>query len=122
MNITFTAEARKFMGRMVRLGGAGPDAGFRLTVTPGGCSGYSSEFSVEPHARPGDAALDVDGLKIFLPAQSRVMLEGFTVGFADTPMETGLTFVNPAAGSCGTCGTSKPAATTIELAAISRRS
>jgi iron-sulfur cluster assembly accessory protein len=106
MNITITPAAEKFMRRMVRFGGVGADGGFRLTVTPGGCSGYSSEFSVETGPQAGDAALDVNGLKVFLPAQSRLMLDGFTVDFADTPMESGLTFVNPNAASCGTCGTS----------------
>ena len=106
MDITITSAAERFMRRMVRFGGAGADAGFRLTVTPGGCSGYSSEFTVEPAPKPGDAALDVNGLKVFLPAQSRLMLDGFTVDFTETAMESGLTFVNPNASGCGTCGTS----------------
>jgi len=106
MNITITSAAERFMRRMVRFGGAGADAGFRLTVTLGGCSGYSSEFTVEPAPKPGDGALDVNGLKVFLPEQSRLMLDGFTVDFTETAMESGLTFVNPNVSGCGTCGTS----------------
>src|SRR5271169_5182177 len=105
MNITITAAAERFMRRIVRFGSAGADAGFRLTVTPGGCSGYSAEFSVEAAPKPGDAALDVNGLKVFLPAQSRLLLDGVTVDFADTTMQSGLTFVNSNASACGTCGT-----------------
>ena len=132
MNITISSGAQRFMQRMVRFGGAGADAGFRLTVTPGGCSGYSAEFSVEAAPRAGDATLELNGLKVFLPVQSRLLLEGVTVDFADTPHESGLTFVNPAASSCGTCGTSSAghghgtgagaAPVKVDIASIARRS
>lgn len=39
MELTLTPAAEKFVRRMVRFGGAGEDAGFRLTVSAGGCSG-----------------------------------------------------------------------------------
>jgi len=132
MNITISSGARRFMQRMVRFGGAGAGAGFRLTVSPGGCSGYNAEFSVEAAPRAGDATLELDGLKVFLPVQSRLLLDGVTVDFADTPHESGLTFVNPAASSCGTCGTSNAglahgaaagaAPVKIDIASIGRRS
>lgn len=47
MALTVTAGAAKFMQRMIRLGGAGEQAGLRLVVTPGGCSGLNSDFTVE---------------------------------------------------------------------------
>ena len=47
MDITITPAAQKFMRRMVRFGGDGA-TGFRLLVSPGGCSGLASEFTVEP--------------------------------------------------------------------------
>ncbi|SIR46548.1 Iron-sulfur cluster assembly accessory protein [Aromatoleum tolulyticum] len=106
MNISITPAAEKFMRRMVRFGGGGPDAGFRLQVTAGGCSGYASEFNVEP-PRAGDATLDWNGLTLILPTESRLLLEGVTIDFADTPMSSGLTFINPNAASCG-CSTSAP--------------
>jgi iron-sulfur cluster assembly accessory protein len=120
MNTTITFAAERFMRRIVRFGGAGAEAGFRLTVTPGGCSGYSSEFSVEPGPKPGDSTLDVNGLKVFLPAASRLMLDGVTVDFADTPTSSGLTFVNPNASSCGTCGTSNAGASGVATATIAK--
>jgi iron-sulfur cluster assembly accessory protein len=124
MNITITAAAEKFMRRMVRFGGAPAGAGFRLSVAPGGCAGVSSEFSVEAQPLPGDAALDVNGLKVFLPAQSRLLLEGATVDFTDTPVASGLSFVLPNDSGCGTCGTaapSGPAVTKVDVASIVRR-
>jgi iron-sulfur cluster assembly accessory protein len=121
-NVTVTPAAEKFMRRMVRFS-ATPAGGFRLTVAPGGCSGYASEFTVEPAPLGGDAELAVNGLRVFLPAESRLLLDGVTVDFADTPLQSGLTFVNPNAASCGcsTAGDAKPPAqATISLASIKR--
>lgn len=100
-NVTVTPSAEKFMRRMVRFSGLGEGAGFRLVVKPGGCSGLSSEFSVEAAAQPGDAAVNVNGMSLFLPAESRVLLEGVTIDFADTVAASGLTFINPNAAACG---------------------
>jgi iron-sulfur cluster assembly accessory protein len=123
MNITVTAGAEKFMRRIVRFGGVPGQAGFRLTVAPGGCSGYSSEFSVEAGPRAGDATLDVNGLAVFLPAQSRLLLEGATVDFTDTPVASGLTFVLPQAGACAcsSSASSGPAVATVQVSRIARR-
>jgi iron-sulfur cluster assembly accessory protein len=85
---------------MIRFNGGTAASGFRLKVTPGGCSGFSSEFTVESAPQEGDATLESHGVKVFLPAESRILLEGVTVDFADTPMATGLTFINPNAQSC----------------------
>jgi iron-sulfur cluster assembly accessory protein len=106
--VTVTAAAEKFMRRMVRFS-EHPSGGFRLTVSPGGCSGYNSAFTVEPALPPGDAELLVNGMKVFLPAESRLMLDGVTIDFADTPTQSGLTFFNPAQAACG-CSTSGDAA------------
>jgi iron-sulfur cluster assembly accessory protein len=120
--VTVTPAAEKFMRRMVRFS-ATPAGGFRLTVAPGGCSGYTSEFTVEPAPQGGDSELAVNGLRVFLPAESRLLLDGVTVDFADTPLQSGLTFVNPNAEACGcsTAGESKPPAqATVSLSSIKR--
>ena len=122
-NVTVTSAAEKFMRRMVRFS-EHPGGGFRLSVAPGGCSGYTSEFSVEAAPKSGDSELAVNGLRVFLPAESRLLLDGVTVDFADTPLQSGLTFVNPSAAACG-CGSSgdtkAPAEATVSLASIKRR-
>ena len=109
-NMTVTAAAERFMKRMVKFSGLPATAGFRLTVSPGGCSGYTSEFTVEAEPLAGDQPVDVNGLKVFLPAESRLMLEGVTIDFADTPTQSGLTFFNPNAGACGCSSSSEGAA------------
>ena len=118
--VTVTPAAEKFMRRMVRFS-EHPSGGFRLTVTPGGCSGYASEFSVEAAPRGGDAELQVNGLRLFLPAESRLLLDGVTVDFTDTPLQSGLSFVNPNAAACG-CSTADaaPATATVSPSSIKR--
>ena len=121
--VTVTAAAEKFMRRMVRFS-EHPQGGFRLTVSAGGCSGYNSEFTVEAVPTAGDSELLVNGLKVYLPAESRLMLDGVTVDFADTPTKSGLTFVNPNAAACG-CSSSgdaaaPPAQATVAISSITR--
>jgi iron-sulfur cluster assembly accessory protein len=121
-NLTITPAAEKFMRRIVRFSGLPADAGFRLVVSPGGCSGYNSEFSAEAAPQPGEQLFEVNGLRLFLPAESRLMLEGVTIDFADTPTQSGLTFFNPNQEACG-CSTSEPAVpgvAKIEISAIGR--
>jgi iron-sulfur cluster assembly accessory protein len=92
--------AEKFMRRMVRFGGSG--SGFRLVVSPGGCSGLSAEFTIEESPKPGDETFSVNGLKVYVPGSSATLLAGVTVDFVDTATQTGLTFFSPdAPASCG---------------------
>ena len=124
MNITITPKAESFMRRMIRFNGGAADAGFRLMVTPGGCSGFNSSFTVEAAPLQGDAVLDSNGVRIFLPAESRIMLEGVMVDFADTAMSTGLSFINPNAQSCA-CSSAEtgapPKNASVSVASIQRR-
>jgi iron-sulfur cluster assembly protein len=80
----------------------GPGAGFRLSVSPGGCSGLSADISILAEPAPGDAVVARDGVKLFLPAESRLLLQDVTIDFAETPTSTGLVFYDPKAPA--TCG------------------
>ncbi len=120
--LTITPAADKFMRRIVRFSGLPAGAGFRLVVSPGGCSGYNAEFSAEAAPREGEQALEIDGLRIFLPAESRLMLDGVTMDFADTPTQSGLTFINPNQAACG-CSSAEaapPGIARIDISAIGR--
>ena len=126
MELTLTPKAEKFIGRMIRFNGGTPEHGFRLVVSPGGCSGLSSEFTVESAPKEGDAVVEASGLRLFLPAESRILLDGATIDFKDTPMESGLTFITQHAGSCG-CSSSggghgeHAGPATVSVASIQRR-
>jgi iron-sulfur cluster assembly protein len=99
MNVNVTPAAEKFIKRVLRFdGGAG--SGFRLSVTPGGCSGMSAEFSVEAAPREGDGVFEFGGMKFFLPAESRLLLDGVTIDFAETPTQSGFVFIDPKKANC----------------------
>jgi iron-sulfur cluster assembly protein len=124
MNILITPKAESFMRRMIRFNGGAAEAGFRLVVSPGGCSGFNSSFTVETAPLQGDAVLNSNGVRIFLPAESRIMLEGVTVDFTDTAMSTGLNFINPNAQSCACSSASTgapPPSATVSIASIQRK-
>lgn len=105
MNITITPAAEKFIRRLLRFS-TSPTGGFRLVVTPGGCSGMAAEFNVEETPRPGDGELVHNGLRIFLPAPTQALLAGVTVDFTDSLGGSGFVFHDPnkKAESCGSSG------------------
>jgi iron-sulfur cluster assembly accessory protein len=100
MAFEITRKAERFIQMMLMADG-GPQSGFRLAVKPGGCSGLSSDMSVVNAPEPGDAIYEKNGVRLFLPAESRILLEGVTIDFTDTPSRTGLVFNDPkATASC----------------------
>ncbi|MGJ4960484.1 HesB/IscA family protein [Bradyrhizobium sp. HKCCYLRH2015] len=101
MNFTLTPAAQKFMRMMLRADGTA-GSGFRLAVSPGGCSGLAADISVLAVPQPGDAVVERDGVRLFLPAESRLLLDGVTIDFADTATQTGLVFYDPKQVSCST--------------------
>ena len=99
MDFTMTPAAAKFIRMMVRADGDAA-SGFRLAVSPGGCSGLAADISVRREPAQGESVVERDGVKLFLPAESRILLEGVTIDFADTPTQTGLVFQDPKQVSC----------------------
>ncbi len=121
---TLTPSAEKFMRRMVRFS-SHPAGGFRLSLSPGGCSGHDARFTIEPAPITGDAEMTVNGLRLFLPAESRLLLDGMTVGFTDTATTSGLTFTHPDAvpHACASAAAeaARPAIASVSLSSIRRR-
>ena len=103
MNISFTPAAEKFIRRLIKFDG-GPGFGLRLMVSPGGCSGLSAEFGVQAAPGEGEKAFEFGDLKLFLPAQSRLLLDGVVIDFAETPTSSGFVFIDPKKKNCG-CST-----------------
>jgi len=107
MNVTITPTAEKFIKRVMRFSG-GPDYGFRMTVRSGGCSGLSAEFNAEAEPKAGDGVFEFFGIRFFLPAESRLLLEGVTIDFVDSPTQSGFVFLD-SKNTCG-CGGKTPEA------------
>jgi len=122
-NVTITPAAAKFINRIVRFSGLAAGAGLRLSVTPGGCSGYASEFSAEAAPQDGEQPIEVDGVRLFLGAETRLLLNGITVDFVETATQSGLTFTDPnkAACACSSADSAAPSGVTkIDIGSIGR--
>jgi iron-sulfur cluster assembly accessory protein len=107
MCVTITPKAAAFMRRMVKFSGGPTGSGFRLVVSPGGCSGYASLFTIESKPQDGDREFDAEGTPLFMPEPSCELLRGHVIDFAETATQTGLIFAGPAQpAGCG-CGKGK---------------
>ena len=84
----------------------GVDGGLRLGVLGGGCSGLSYQFKFDSRPRPTDHVFYFSGVQVFVDPKSMVYLDGMTLDYKESLMQSGFAFDNPhATKSCG-CGTS----------------
>ena len=86
--------------------GAATEAGLRVAVLPGGCSGFQYGLNIEDSPEGDDEIVEVAGVRVFVDPFSAQYLTGVEVDYVSTMMGSGFSFRNPnAAGGCG-CGTS----------------
>ncbi len=84
----------------------GQEAGLRVAVLPGGCSGFQYGLNVEDTPADDDEILELEGFRVFVDPFSAQYLEGVEIDYVTTMMGSGFTFRNPnATGGCG-CGSS----------------
>jgi iron-sulfur cluster assembly protein len=80
--------------------------GLRVSVSDGGCSGYSYKLDFDREQKPDDAVLESDGVRVFVDLESASYLKGTVIDFVPGLYGGGFKFINPnATGTCG-CGTS----------------
>jgi len=96
-------EVRKFMeAEQVPV----ESAGLRVSVLPGGCSGFKYSLNIEERALEDDAVVEVSGVRVFVDGFSLQYLSGITIDYTSSMQGSGFTFNNPnASGGCG-CGSS----------------
>ncbi len=84
----------------------GVTGALRLGVLGGGCSGLSYQFKFDSKPRPTDYVFEFDGVKVLVDPKSMVFLDGMTLDWKDSLIQSGFEFENPHAKKrCG-CGTS----------------
>ncbi len=99
---TAVAEVRKYMEEQ----GSSEDAGLRIGVLPGGCSGFQYGLNIEDEVGEDDLVLESGGLRLFVDPFSLQYLQGVEIDYVTTFQGSGFTFNNPnATGGCG-CGSS----------------
>lgn len=82
------------------------DAGFRVGVRGGGCSGLTYMLEFDDAPRKGDQVIEQDGVRIFMDIKSQLFLAGSTLDYTRSLMDTGFKFVNPNAKRSCSCGES----------------
>ncbi len=98
-----TAEVKKFMAAE----GVSPEVGgLRVSVQPGGCSGFKYSLLIEDQAAEDDTVLAQEGYRVFVDPFSMQYLNGVAIDYVTSMQGSGFTFKNPnATGGCG-CGSS----------------
>ncbi len=82
------------------------EAGLRVSVLPGGCSGFQYGLNLEEEPREDDEVFVSHGIRLFVDPFSSQYLKGTVIGYASSFQGSGFTFGNPnATGGCG-CGAS----------------
>jgi iron-sulfur cluster assembly accessory protein len=81
-------------------------AGLRVSVQPGGCSGFKYGLLIEDQSADDDLIVDQEGVRIFVDPFSAQYLNGVTIDYVSSMQGSGFTFKNPnSTGGCG-CGSS----------------
>ncbi len=107
VNVSLTSEAvEQVRGFMDNEKVAMETGGLRVSVLPGGCSGFKYGLNIEEQPLDDDIIVHREGLQLFIDAFSAQYLEGTTIGYGSSMQGSGFTFDNPgASGGCG-CGSS----------------
>lgn len=79
-----------------------PEAGLRVRVVGGGCSGFQYQLALDETSHPEDKVFEHDGIKLFVDSKSLLYLEGTEIDYVEGIMGSGFKFNNP--NSTGTCG------------------
>ncbi len=104
MTMTVTAVAK--VEEFIQEHGVETDAGLRVAVLPGGCSGFQYGLNIEDGPESDDEVVEIQGVKVFVDPFSAQYLEGVEIDYVTSFMGQGFTFKNPtASGGCG-CGSS----------------
>jgi len=96
-------EVRKFMAAEDV---PAQSAGLRVSVLPGGCSGFRYSLNIEETALEDDLVVEANGVSLFVDGFSAQYLMGISIDYVSTMQGSGFSFDNPnATGGCG-CGSS----------------
>lgn len=106
IGVTLTPTAVGTVTRFLEEHGAGGEAGLRIAVLPGGCSGFQYSLNIEDGPEDDDELMTLEGIRVFIDPFSAQYLDGVEIDYVTGMMGSGFTFRNPnATGGCG-CGSS----------------
>ena len=107
VTITLTPRATDEVLKFMEAEKVSPEAGgLRISVLPGGCSGFKYSLNIEEQPVDDDLIIGVDRIRVFVDGFSLPYLNGVTIDYVSSMQGAGFTFSNPnATGGCG-CGSS----------------
>lgn len=106
MQLTLTPNAAEKVRGFLGEHGRQTESGLRVSVLPGGCSGFQYGVDIDDGPEADDEVFEASGVRIFVDPFSAQYLEGLEIDYVTSLMGSGFSFKNPqASGGCG-CGSS----------------
>ena len=103
--VTLTDFAAEKVTQFLATQEAGDDAGLRVGVRGGGCSGFQYALALD-EAKDDDHVFDHDGIRLLVDPASLQYVDGSQVDFTESLMGSGFEVNNPnVVAACG-CGSS----------------
>ena len=104
--VTLTPPAIEMVKEIRAKEGLSAAHALRVTVTGGGCSGFSYQLDFDDQAQEGDEVVEYDGVRVRVDPTSAPYLRGVEIDYVRSLSGGGFKFVNPnAKQTCG-CGSS----------------
>jgi iron-sulfur cluster assembly accessory protein len=105
--LSVTPNARIEVKRFMEAEGVSPGTGgLRVSVQPGGCSGFKYGLLIEDASAEDDLIVDQGEFRVFVDPFSAQYIQGVTIDYVSSMQGSGFTFKNPSStGGCG-CGSS----------------
>ncbi len=105
--VAITAAASTEVKKFIEQEGVDPaKGGLRVSVQPGGCSGFKYGLLIEDEAAEDDLVIDQGDWRVFVDPFSAQYLNGVNIDYVSSMQGSGFTFKNPnSTGGCG-CGSS----------------
>jgi iron-sulfur cluster assembly accessory protein len=105
--LSVTPVAKTEVKRFMEAEGVSPDkGGLRVSVQPGGCSGFKYGLLIEDEGAEDDVIVDQGEFRVFVDPFSAQYIQGVMIDYVSSMQGSGFTFKNPnSTGGCG-CGSS----------------
>ena len=104
--LTMTDKAAGKAKELFEEKGIAGEAGLRVFVVGGGCSGYQYGMALAREFEEDDLVIEHSGVKLVVDPDSAPLLEGAEIDYVDDLMKAGFTIHNPNAVKSCACGTS----------------
>jgi len=104
--LTMTDKAAEKAKALFEEKGVAGQAGLRVFVVGGGCSGYQYGMALAREFDDEDLVVEHSGIKLVVDPDSAPLLEGAEIDYVDDLMKAGFTIYNPNAVKSCACGTS----------------